>query len=307
MAVASSLITTGCLHAPSRRDSGGELPLADAKVPLTHSLDVYSRNIVSGGVPKDGIPSIDDPTHGDGKYLGENDVVFGVEINGEERAYPQRVLVWHEIVNDVLGGENISVTYCPLTGTAVGFMRGETTLGVSGRLLNSNLVMYDRKTDSLWPQILGQSVKGELKGEALQEFRVVWTTWREWRDEHPETTVLTRDTGYARNYSRDPYGSYNPVMGYYASGEPNYPVMNTDTRHPPKEVVVGARTSDGPVSFHKDTLRREESMVKQVNGTPHRAIYNDSLDTARVKRSGETVNSFDAMWFSWAAFYPDTA
>lgn len=310
MGAAATLLTTGCLGGGTdgvgSGDGQGQLPLAETHAPLTRSLDEYNDSIVSGGVPKDGIPSIDDPSHGDGSYLQDGDVVFGVEIDGEARAYPQRVLVWHEIVNDSVAGTNVSVTYCPLTGTVIGFMRGTTSFGVSGRLVNSNLVMYDRKTNSWWPQVLRRAVRGDLEGETLREFHVVWTTWGRWRDLHPDTTALTRETGHARNYSRDPYGSYNPAGGYYADGDPNFPVMNTAPRHKSKEVVVGARTRDGAVAFHKDTVRQEGSVTKEVGGTPHTARYDEALETARVTRDGEPVNSFDAMWFAWASFYPDT-
>lgn len=307
LGVTATLLATGCLGSSTPEGNpDAELPLAETTPPLSHTLDAVNDAIVSGGVPKDGIPSIDDPSHGSGDYLRDGDVVFGVELGGEARAYPQRVLVWHEIVNDTLNDTNISVTYCPLTGTALGFKRGETTLGVSGNLVNSNLVMYDRKTESLWPQVLGRAVRGDLEGEALREFRVVWTTWRRWREEHPGTDALTQDTGFARNYSSDPYGGYNPRTGYYDSGDPNFPVMNTDPRYAPKEVVVGARTQDGAVAFHKDTLRQEGSLTKEVSGTPHTSRYDESLDTAWVSRDGEPVNAFDSMWFAWAAFYPDT-
>jgi hypothetical protein len=132
------------------------------------------------------------------------------------RAYPQRILVWHEIVNDTIGGLNLAVTYCPLTGTAIAFERGDTEFGVSGRLVNSNLIMYDRDTDTWFPQVLAIGIQGPHTGSALVERPMVWTTWQRWRAAHPETAVLSTETGFARNYNRDPYGAYNPRSGYYA-------------------------------------------------------------------------------------------
>jgi hypothetical protein len=132
-------------------------------------LTLLAESAISGGPPKDGIPSIDNPKYaaaaeGD-EWLLPNDVVFGVDYKLFVAAYPQRVLVWHEIVNEVIAGEMLSITYCPLTGTAIGF-KGEyapgiaAQFGVSGKLANSCLVMYDRKSDSYWPQILGKAITG---------------------------------------------------------------------------------------------------------------------------------------------------
>ena len=134
---------------------------ADAKV---WSLDDFTRNIQSGGPPKDGIPPIDKPKYVPAaeaeKFLKPNDIVFGLDYQRLAKAYPQKILVWHEIVNDEIKGEKIAITYCPLTGSSVAF-RGRSrdgvalTFGTSGKLVNSNLLMYDRQTDSQWPQILG--------------------------------------------------------------------------------------------------------------------------------------------------------
>ncbi|MFC7137337.1 DUF3179 domain-containing (seleno)protein [Halobaculum litoreum] len=122
---------------------------------------------VSGGPGKDGIPSVDDPQFAaaDEVSLAADDVVFGYAGADDVTAYPQSVLVWHEVVNDTLDGTPVAVTYCPLTGTAMGFERGETTFGVSGRLVNNNLVLYDRATDSRWPQVLATAVSGPHEGD----------------------------------------------------------------------------------------------------------------------------------------------
>jgi len=317
--------------------AAADLPTQESVVPLSNDLEAYDENAVSGGVPKDGIPSIDDPQFG-GPEEGDaqmepGDIVFGVEIDGDVRAYPQRILVSHEIVNDTVGGKNVAVTYCPLTGTAIGFERGGVEFGVSGRLVNNNLIMYDRATDSWWPQVLGTAVNGQMKGKSLHEFPVVWTTWGRWRETHPETRVMKEDTGSIRDYERDPYGEYNPRGGYYDSGSTLFPNMTTDERYHPKAVVLGARTADGTVAFEKDALRESSVREATVGGVPYVAVYDRALDFGWVYRNtdevslqatdegytgpdGEThpaddlplerVNAFDAMWFTWPAYYPET-
>jgi len=313
----------------------GPLPLVEPTVPLQYDLDRFAAEAVNGGPSKDGIPSIDDPNfdsaeEGD-EDLDPGDPVFGVEIDGDARAYRQDVLVHHEIVNDTVGGRNVAVTYCPLTGTAIGFERGDVEFGVSGMLVNNNLIMYDRETDSWWPQILGTAVKGELTGSALREFRVTWTTWERWRDEHPETQVLNTNTGYARNYGRDPYGSYNPRGGYYDNDRFLFENLTEDDRLPLKDVVVGARSADGAVAFEKKLLRDEGLLETTVGGVPYLAAYDSALDTAYIYRNPKEIsvertsagyestegshgagdipltstNTFDGMWFAWVGFYPD--
>ncbi len=295
----------------------------------------YENAMMSGGPGKDGIPAIDDPSFWDAdeadRYLDGGDVVFGLVENGVVRAYPQRILVWHEIVNDAVGGLGLAVTYCPLTGTTVAFERGKTEFGVSGQLVNSNLVMYDRDTDTWFPQVLAVGIRGPHSGEALVERPMVWTTWERWRGAHPDTEVLSTRTGFARNYNRDPYGAYNPPSGYYAPDSSTmFPLMNEDRRFPPKSVVVGARTRGAAVAFSLESLRKGSRLQLEAGGEVFTALYDAALDTgyifqgrtnakAKVEAAGphgvswsggaapEPVNTFQAMWFAWAAFYPETA
>jgi hypothetical protein len=315
------------------------IPLAGSQLPVEHDFEKLRNEVRDGGPPKDGIPSIDEPKFWDAETadgeLDDRDVVFGLVRNGEVKAYPQRILVQHEIVNDVVG-DPVSVTYCPLTGTAMGFRRGETTLGVSGNLVNNNLVMYDRETDSRWPQVIGTAISGEFEGESLQEFRLLWTRWAEWKEAYPDTKVLAKDTGYARNYDNDPYGSYVPNRsGYYSRDSTLFPPLGDDDTFPNKHVVMGARTDGGRIAFETDALRDSGLLSGSVGGTPHLAVYDTALDTAYVYRnpddasfdyeaeSGQAVAddgtahdpadlpldrvyTFDAMWFAWSGFYPST-
>ena len=322
---------------------GASPPTAERSLPLPFPPADIRDMAVSGGPGKDGIPSIDDPSF-EGpdaaeQHLEPGDPVFGVAGETDVKAYPQSILVWHEVCNDVVDGRPVSVTYCPLTGTAMGFLRGGTTFGVSGRLFNNNLIMYDRATETWWPQVLATAIPGPWnespEARSLREFRVVWTTWERWRERYPETVVLSRDTGHARNYDSDPYGSYNPRRGYYGLGsEPLFRSYSDDDRFDAKAVVVGSRTPGGSIAFLKESLRSVGLLDGELGGVPHLAIYDPTLDTGYVYRNPEerefehrgdevvgadgsvhgpaelplsSVLAFDAMWFAWNGFYPGSS
>jgi hypothetical protein len=218
----------------------------------------------------------------------------------------------------------------------MGFARGGTTFGVSGRLINNNLVMYDRGTEAWWPQVLATSIPGPWNedpgAKSLREFRLVWTTWDRWRTLHPDTRVLSEDTGYARNYEDDPYGTYNPTGGYYESNSTLFPRINWDDRFHPKRVFLGVRTPEGAAAFHENVLREEGTMTGDVGGEPIVAVFDSRLDAGYVYRNPEErtvsvdgeqaivdgashdpddlpldrIYAFDAMWFAWHGFYPET-
>ena len=327
-------------------DDGGSadlaVPTADEQLPLPTSPQSLREAAQSGGPPKDGIPSIDDPTFiapDEVDFLDPGDPVFGVVRDGTAKAYPQKILVQHEVVNDELAGDPVSVTYCPLTGTVQGFEHGDTTFGVSGRLINNNLVMYDRATETWWPQLLATSIPGAWNEDppiaSLREFRLIWTTFEAWREQHPETAVLSTETGYARNYGRDPYGTYNPRGGYYDSDSLLFPALNSDDRFERKRVFMGARTPEGAAAFLKDTVREAKLVDGAVGDQPILAVYDPRYDTAYgylnpdertfdyddgavVDAEGDgsvydpdalplsRVHTFDAMWVAWVGYYPET-
>ncbi len=296
-----------------------ERPIPSAKE--KEYFNLLLENTISGGVPKDGIPPIEKPEYTSveaaNKWLLPNDVVFGVDYQGFVAAYPQRILVSHEIVNEKINDEHVSITYCPLTGTTLGF-KGEiaagvsTTFGVSGNLVNSNLIMYDRKTDSYWPQILGKAINGSATGTKLDEFPTYWTTWERWKKKYPETKVLSQTTGFIRDYGvgSDPYGSYIDVFkGYYTSPEVMFEPIYKDLRLQSKTVVVGIRDEKGnAVAIPKDNLKTKKVVEAKLGGKTIVITYDEELDAHRatLKETGEWINSIDAMWFAWAAYYPDT-
>ena len=175
------------------------------------------REILSGGVPRDGIPPIRDPrfisiAEADALYAGSSPVME-VSLNGDARAYPLEILIWHEIVIDVVGGVPVAVTYCPLCNTAITFDRtiGGTTydFGVSGLLRNSDLIMYDSQTESLWQQIGGVAIVGDMVGARLTVLPSTIVAWGDFKAQYPEGIVLSRETGYTRGYGRNPYVGYD--------------------------------------------------------------------------------------------------
>lgn len=207
--------------------------------PTRHLIPL--REILSGGPPPDGIPSIDDPKFitatEASSWLGDDEFVLGVEYNGITRAYPHLILVFHEIVNDDFNGKPLLVTYCPLCFTGVAYVPtidGEgVEFGTSGKLYKSNLVMYDRKTNSYWSQVTGQAIVGELTGLALRQVPIDTIRWGDWKTLHPDTQVLSKDTGRSSSYGRDPYG------GYYVGDGPFFPVGDIDPRRGVMEIVYG--------------------------------------------------------------------
>jgi hypothetical protein len=196
--------------------------------------------VYDGGPGKDGIPSIDAPKFLDASYinfLDDDDLVIGYADNGEFRAFPHQILDWHEIVNDQSETIKLSIIYCPLTGTATAWDRntsaGLTTFGVSGLLYNTNVIPYDRNTDSNWSQIYLKAVNGALAGEEAKLFPIIETTWKTWRTMYPDSRVLSRNTGYDRNYDNYPYGNYKTDHDMIL-----FPVSETDDRLNAKDRVL---------------------------------------------------------------------
>ncbi len=181
---------------------------------------VAPSEVISGGPPPDGIPSIDAPKFEratDIDFVQPQEAVIALTLNGDSRAYPVQVLIWHEIVNDTVGGEPVTVTYCPLCNTAIGYYRqlGDRILdfGTSGRLYNSALVMYDRQTESLWSHYTGQAIAGALTGSQLELIPVATVAFETFLAEHPNGLVMTRPAGVRRDYGRNPYTNYDQPDG----------------------------------------------------------------------------------------------
>ena len=215
---------------------------------LSKNLKIRLEEITWGGVPVDGIPSLDNPAliNGDeADYLIDDDLVFGIDINGDQRAYPLRIMGWHEMFNETIGGVPVALAYCTLCGSGILFetkVPGRTEpliFGSSGLLYRSNKLMFDRATDSLWNQFTGEPVSGPLldSGIKLKVRPVVITSWAEWLREHPKTKVLSLDTGHRRDYR-----SGVVYAEYFASPDLMFPALVRDeSRLKRKDYVFGIR------------------------------------------------------------------
>lgn len=195
--------------------------------------NVPYSDILSGGPPKDGIPAIDNPKYTSvleaDTWLRSMEPVILMQVDGQARAYPLQILMWHEIVNDTLSGEPLIVTFCPLCNTAIAFKRTVNgrvlDFGTTGRLRFSNLIMYDRQTETWWQQATGNAIVGELLGMQLELYPATIVSWESFKSEYPGGDVLSRDTGYGRNYGSNPYVGYddvnNPPFLYRGTPTPN--------------------------------------------------------------------------------------
>lgn len=250
-----------------RRLTGGsewETDFSKRSVPL--------EEIVSGGPPKDGIPSIDDPSFVSAEtaagWLEPSSPVMVVEREGETRAYPLAILMHHEIVNDRIGGIPVAVTYCPLCNTALAFDRrvsGRTLeFGTTGRLRHSDLVMYDRQTESWWQQATGEAIVGEMTGTTLELLPVITLSWERARQLHPDLEVLSRDTGFARRYGVNPYAGYDRIGNRPIAG---FTRDDPDPRLPAMERVAAVRLDSGWAAPFSEL---EEARVAnaEAGGTP---------------------------------------
>jgi len=233
--------------------------------------DIPQNQVFDGGPGKDGIPALENPiltSVSEATYLSDQDLILGYKNGEQVIAYPHPILDWHEIINDKINGHAFAVTYCPLTGTGIGWERvidgQETTFGVSGLLFNSNLIPYDRNTDSNWSQMRLDCVNGELRGTEIITFNLVETTWGTWKEMYPDSRVVSIQTGHSRNYERYPYGDYRTNNNNLI-----FPFSPTDTRLEAKERVFGI-IGDLQVrayrfaSFEGGTLLYED----ELNGEP---------------------------------------
>ena len=265
--------------------------------------------ITSGGPPKDGIPSIDSPKFvsvGEAdQWIQDNELVLALVYKDVKRVYPLQIMVWHEIVNDNIAGDPILITYCPLCGSGIAYERkieGETVeFGTSGKLFNSNLVMYDRKTDTYWQQIDGKAIVGELTGMELKEISVDTVVWRDWKAAHPDSEVLSQDTGFNRQYGRDPYGSY------YEDSFLIFPVEGRDDRVHPKTVIFGIEIDDKFKAYREEDLKETGVIEDEFLGTKLK-IERDTAGIVKVTNldTGEEIVKERDFWFAWYAFHPET-
>jgi len=270
---------------------------------------VDPSKILSGGPPKDGIPSIDNPkfvtvAEAD-EWIEDNELVLAIIYKHVKRVYPLQIMVWHEIVNDEIVGDPVLITYCPLCGSGIAFEGkidgAEVEFGTSGKLYNSNLVMYDRKTNSYWTQIDGLAVVGELTGTKLKPVSIDTVVWRDWKKTHPDSEVLSQDTGFTRNYGNDPYGSY------YEDSYLIFQVENTNNRVHPKTVIFGIEVDGVHKAYRENDLKEQGIIEDTVNGVRIKVERDDAgvVKITNLDTSDEIVKERD-FWFAWYAFHPET-
>ncbi len=269
------------------------------------------EQILHGGPPRDGIPALSSPKLVEAAaadYLEPSDRIVGIALDGEARAYPVPILNWHEIVNDEINGRRFAITYCPLCGTAVAFdatIDGNATdFGVSGLLYNSDVLLYDRDTESLWSQIMAQAISGERVGKKLAMIPISHTTWRDWLARYPDTLVLSDKTGYSRDYSRDPYAGYERSRYTYFAVNNEAP----DNYHP-KEVVLGLEVDGVKKAYPFVELDKQGKarFSDTVNGKRFEFDWDSANRSVHVAdANGKPVAGIQGFWFAWFAFHPDT-
>lgn len=265
-------------------------------------------DLLSGGPPKDGIPALTDPAFipaEKAEFLTDHDRVVGLIVKGQAKAYPIKILNWHEVVNDSIGKKPVAVTWCPLTRSAVAFDRqvdGEVLeFGVSGLLYNSNVAMYDRNHSGLWSQLKMGGLTGKLSSQALKELPAVVTTWEDWQKRHPQTLVLSPKTGYQRNYHRDPYQSY------HTSRETMFPVKSRDARLAPKDLVIGLKikgvTKAYPLAIIHESRQPIQDKVAGISIKIHASPEHSAYIT---DKEGDVLPATVVYWFAWSTFYKNT-
>jgi len=270
---------------------------------------IPAKEILRGGPPRDGIPSIDKPlfTAANESSFTDQSQVLGVVYNGIAKAYPIDILNWHEIVNDVFVDESISITYCPLCGSGmayVGKVNGKkTTFGVSGLLYNSDVLLYDRSTNSLWSQVLNKAVTGEMKGQKLTRIATQRTSLRAWKELYPETLVLSRETGFSRDYQRTPYAGYDKSSQLY------FPIKDKSDILHEKEWVLGLEVNGKykayPISKLAD--REEKTLIDEIGGEKVTLSWDANAENIEIKNSqGQGIVGIQLFWFAWYAFHSDS-
>jgi hypothetical protein len=281
--------------------------------PLLTAFDLSRHNvppdrIISTGDAMAGIDAIVQPAFvaaGKAAFLAPDDRVVGLTINGKIRAYPLKILTWHQVVDDSIAGEAVVITYCPLTGSAIVFGR---TLGkrplmleTSDRLYDSNLLFYDKGTKSLWSQIKGEAIAGPLTAQKLTALPSVVTSWGLWRVYHPDTIVLSASASDIRNFARDATGRYEQSQSLMI------PVSTLDSRMPPKQRVLGLSINGSDEAFAFDSLGAAKPPISAtVGGTSVTIVYDAASKTAGTVIDGKHVAAYTGFWFAWATFHPTT-
>ena len=299
-------LTFGNVHAQRTfdtdilRDTFGYTDETVHSVPLS--------DLQQGCARRDCIVSIDSPqyvTASEASHVADDDIVLALSFEGYHRAWPARILDQHEIVNDIIAGELIAITWCPLCGSAVGVKREingyVTEFGVSGLLYNSDLVLYDRRTETLWDQIGAQGIVGPLTGTRLELVPVTMTRWGRWKAAHPDTLVLSEDTGFMNDYSQDAYANYRD------SERLMFPVSRNSDRLHPKTVVFGFDVDGEKLAVAESAFDEDQAVSGNVSGRlVSISMAADGAVSLRDEETDATYAPVRLYWFAWYTFHPDT-
>ena len=344
-----TLVCAGLLFSCSTSSTQESNPIQgqDNNPPPVTSVEwsIPISEVLDGGPGRDGIPALVNPDLSDVQginYLQGNDLVIGFKRGNDVRAYPHAILDWHEIINDNIDDVSVAITYCPLTGTGIGWNRllngSETTFGVSGLLYNTNLIPFDRATNSNWSQILNESVNGELLGEKADLIGLFETDWTTWKALYPNSKVVNTNTGFSRTYGTSPYGDYNTNNDRFL-----FPVPK-DPRLPSKERVLAIVDESDAKAYRFESFTSNNIINDSFKGKNYMIVGNQNFivsfllegDTAALEfeyvhngseillkdnegtewnvfgvaisgpRTGQILKSapsFMAFWFSIPAFY----
>lgn len=274
------------------------------------NLTVAASEILSGGPGKDGIPALTNPKAVDldgADFLDAGARVVGVEIGGHSRAYPIGLLNWHEIINDQLGGVPVAIVYCPLCDSVSVVDRRidnrELAFGVSGLLHNSNVLLYDRSDHALWSQVGLEAISGPLAGQSLRHLPFSLTDLAAWGARHPDTSVVSFETGHLRNYGRNPYANYfgNDSLMFPVQGE-------SDTTFPNKEPIVGVRVGEQTRAYPVAVIARAPGgrVEDKFGGGTVMLEAQESGTHVEILEAPEEAQVVHTFWFAWKAFHPET-
>lgn len=293
--------TTVVNNAPKSLKKNG-FDLSNAILPV--------NEIVSGGPKRDGIPTLTYPKFelaSEADWLKPDDAVIGVYINGEARAYPVKILNWHEGVNDQIGENAFVVTFCPLCGSGMVFSRKVDDqvleFGVSGLLYNSDLLLYDRQSESLWSQLEMKAVSGTKVNTPLELLASYQLSWLDWKRKYPDTKVLSKNTGFSRDYDREPYA------GYSTNNRLLFAVKKRDSRLANKDEVVGVELDGRFKAYPIKKLKAlgQNSFSDKIGGVSVQLEFLPESNALMVMNEAkELIASTKLYWFAWYAFHPDT-
>ncbi|MGP4846162.1 DUF3179 domain-containing protein [Marinobacter sp. 1Y8] len=288
-------------QAPAAEQKNG-FNVSNAQVPVDE--------VLRGGPPRDGIPSIDDPTFihpAEASLWQPDDLMLTYDHGSRSFAYPVGILNWHEIVNQELDGKPLLITFCPLCGTGMAFdpeVEGRhLTFGVSGLLYNSDLLMYDHQTESLWSQIEGRAISGPLAGKVLKPVAIRHELWHRWRERvGQDGKVLSTDTGHRRNYRLSPYGNYDHSERLY------FPVTHTSRKYHPKTWVLGwTYNGEARAWPFPELVDREGPVYDEIGGKKVVLTFNPEVPSAELRtEDGTLLPATRAFWFAWYTFHPQT-